>query len=57
MEWKCCNGYSGDDCNDVTHIGTGRPTSTDAGSNPESGQNGKGKALHIIKLRDSSPKN
>ncbi|XP_056620431.1 EMILIN-1-A isoform X1 [Triplophysa dalaica] len=42
MEWKCCNGYSGDDCNDVTHIGTGRPTSTDAGSNPESGQNGKG---------------
>lgn len=45
MEWKCCHGYSGDDCNDVTHVSTGRPTSTDAGSNPEGGG---GIALYII---------
>ncbi|KAA0708465.1 EMILIN-1 Elastin microfibril interface-located protein 1 [Triplophysa tibetana] len=52
MEWKCCNGYSGDDCNDVTHIATGRPTSTDARSNPESGQNGSGDTDKIRQLEE-----
>lgn len=35
MEWKCCHGYTGEDCNDVTQV---RPTSTSGGSNPGSGR-------------------
>lgn len=35
MEWKCCNGYSGEDCSDGpnTQISSGRPSTSVAGSN------------------------
>ncbi|XP_023662491.1 EMILIN-1-A isoform X2 [Paramormyrops kingsleyae] len=52
MEWKCCNGYSGDDCNEgpnepsITQISTAGPRPKpsrpgQAGSSTNPGQNGR----------------
>ncbi|KAM6964989.1 EMILIN-1-A [Aplochiton taeniatus] len=43
MEWKCCHGFSGDDCHDGVaeiQVDTGRPHVTQAGYNPDNGQIG-----------------
>ncbi|XP_051511750.1 EMILIN-1a [Myxocyprinus asiaticus] len=46
LEWKCCHGYSSEDCSDgpggssVTQVNTSRPTST-SGSNTGRGQSGE----------------
>lgn len=49
MEWKCCHGYSGEDCHDGpkvtpnTRVNEGRPRVTQTGFNTGSGQRGEGK--------------
>lgn len=49
MEWKCCHGYSGEDCRDGpkvspnTQVNEGRPRVTQTGFNTGSGQRGEGK--------------
>lgn len=49
MEWKCCHGYSGEDCHDGpkvtpnTRVNEGRPRVTQTGFNTGSGQRGDGK--------------
>ncbi|XP_022593507.1 EMILIN-1-like [Seriola dumerili] len=44
MEWKCCHGYSGEDCYDGPQVTTegGRPRVTETGYNPGGGQKGAG---------------
>lgn len=68
MEWKCCHGYSGDDCNDGpnggsnTQISTVRPWpkpsqpgQTGAGTGQgQSGGNGRSKFYHT---RKGQPRN
>ncbi len=41
MEWKCCHGYSGEDCNDSTVGGAGTQISTTR-PQPRPGQGGGG---------------
>lgn len=49
MEWKCCHGYSGEDCHDGpkvtpnTRVNEGRPRVTQTGFNTGGGQRGEGK--------------
>lgn len=46
MEWKCCHGYSGEDCHDGPKVATdtqvngGRPRVTQTGHNTGGGQRG-----------------
>lgn len=46
MEWRCCHGYSGEDCHDGprggtdTQVNTGRPRITQTGHNTGGGQRG-----------------
>ncbi|XP_029352797.1 EMILIN-1-A [Echeneis naucrates] len=41
MEWKCCHGYSGEDCQEAPQITDGGQTRvTETGYNPEGGQRG-----------------
>lgn len=46
MEWKCCHGYSGDNCHDGprgvpdTGVNAGRPHTTQTGHNTGSGGSG-----------------
>ena len=46
MEWKCCHGYSGEDCHDGpkvttdTQVNGGRPRVTQTGHNTGGGQRG-----------------
>ncbi|KAE8287083.1 EMILIN-1 Elastin microfibril interface-located protein 1 [Larimichthys crocea] len=47
MEWKCCHGYSGEDCHNGPRVTTdtvngGRPHITQTGYNPGGGQKGEG---------------
>ncbi|TKS75846.1 EMILIN-1 Elastin microfibril interface-located protein 1 [Collichthys lucidus] len=48
MEWKCCHGYSGEDCHNGprvttdTQVNGGRPHITQTGYNPGGGQKGEG---------------
>lgn len=59
MEWKCCHGYSGEDCHDGpkvttdTQVNGGRPRITQTGYNPGGGQKGEGrdaKTAHLLKI-------
>lgn len=49
MEWKCCHGYSGEDCHDGpkvttdTQVNGGRPRVTQTGYNTGGGQRGEGR--------------
>ncbi|XP_054474797.1 EMILIN-1a [Anoplopoma fimbria] len=49
MEWKCCHGYSGEDCHDGpkgtadTQVSGGRPRVTQTGYNTDGGQRGEGR--------------
>lgn len=49
MEWKCCHGYSGDNCQDGpqvttnTQVSAGRPRVTQTGFNTGGGQRGEGR--------------
>ncbi|XP_068433125.1 EMILIN-1-A [Clinocottus analis] len=49
MEWKCCHGYSGEDCHDGPKVtgdaqtGAGRPRVTQTGLNAGGGQTGRGR--------------
>ncbi|XP_051792522.1 EMILIN-1a [Acanthochromis polyacanthus] len=48
MEWKCCHGYSGEDCHNGpqgtpdTQVNGGRPRVTQTGNIPDGGQRGGG---------------
>ncbi|XP_036398618.1 EMILIN-1-like [Megalops cyprinoides] len=59
MEWKCCHGYSGDDCNEgpsggsVTQISTARPRPNPSGGGTErGGGNGRGDSDKVKQLED-----
>ncbi|KAM8831462.1 EMILIN-1-A [Spinachia spinachia] len=57
MEWKCCHGYSGEDCQDVpkgtsnTQTSTGRPRVPQTGFNTGVGQRGEGPDGNREKIR------
>ncbi|KAM3602487.1 uncharacterized protein V6R79_005068 [Siganus canaliculatus] len=57
MEWKCCHGYSGEDCHDGpkvttdTQVNGGRPRVTQTGYNPSNGQGGDGRDGDSEKIR------
>ena len=58
MEWKCCHGYSGDDCSDGPSGGTDLQTGgggtypSQTGYGAEGGQTGgEGTALHVTLLK------
>lgn len=60
MEWKCCHGYSGEDCHDGprgttdTQVNGGRPRVTQTGYNPGGGQTGgEGDNEKIRQLEDT----
>ncbi|XP_073348834.1 EMILIN-1-A [Pagrus major] len=57
MEWKCCHGYSGEDCHDGpkvttdTQVNGGRPRVTQTGHNTGGGQRGEGRDGDTEKIR------
>ncbi|XP_031733172.1 EMILIN-1-A isoform X1 [Anarrhichthys ocellatus] len=57
MEWKCCHGYSGEDCHDGpkgtgdTQVGGGRSRVTQMGFNTGGGQRGEGRDGDGEKIR------
>ncbi|XP_041814610.1 EMILIN-1a [Chelmon rostratus] len=59
MEWKCCHGYSGEDCHDGpkvttdTQVNGGRPRVTQTGYNTGGGQRGEGDSEKIRQLEDT----
>ncbi|XP_023286034.1 EMILIN-1-like [Seriola lalandi dorsalis] len=55
MEWKCCHGYSGEDCYDGPQVTTegGRPRVTETGYNPGGGQKGGGDNEKIRQLEET----
>ncbi|KAL7388522.1 hypothetical protein ABVT39_015629 [Epinephelus coioides] len=59
MEWKCCHGYSGEDCHDGpkvttdTQVNGGRPRVTQTGYNTGGGQRGEGDSERIRQLEDT----
>nr|XP_020472658.1 EMILIN-1-like isoform X2 [Monopterus albus] len=59
MEWKCCHGYSGEDCQDRPHVTTdtqvigGRPHVSQTGYNTDGGQRGEGDAEKIRHLEET----
>ncbi|XP_041661750.1 EMILIN-1a [Cheilinus undulatus] len=56
MEWKCCHGYSGEDCQDGPRGSTdhgGRPRVTTTGYNNGGGQSGEGDSEKIRQLEDT----
>lgn len=59
MEWKCCHGYSGEDCHDGpkvtpnTRVNEGRPRVTQTGFNTGGGQRGEGDSERIRQLEDT----
>ncbi|XP_053301001.1 EMILIN-1a [Pleuronectes platessa] len=59
MEWKCCHGYSGDDCREGpqvttnTQVNAGRPRVTQTGSNTGGGQRGEGDSEKIKQLEET----
>ncbi|XP_034755786.1 EMILIN-1a isoform X2 [Etheostoma cragini] len=59
MEWKCCHGYSGEDCHDGpkgttdTQVNGGRPRVTQTGYNPDGGQRGGGDSEKIRQLEET----
>ncbi|XP_070844098.1 EMILIN-1-A [Chaetodon trifascialis] len=59
MEWKCCHGYSGEDCHDGprvttdTQVNGGRPHVTLTGHNTGNGQRGEGDTEKIRQLEET----
>ncbi|KAF1376316.1 hypothetical protein PFLUV_G00210240 [Perca fluviatilis] len=59
MEWKCCHGYSGEDCHDGpkgttnTQVNGGRPSVTPTGYNPGGRQGGEGDSEKIRQLEET----
>ncbi|XP_074471923.1 EMILIN-1-A isoform X1 [Sebastes fasciatus] len=59
MEWKCCHGYSGEDCHDGpkgsgdTQVSGGRPRVTQTGYNTGGGQRGEGDSEKIRQLEET----
>ncbi|KAK5853292.1 hypothetical protein PBY51_007091 [Eleginops maclovinus] len=59
MEWKCCHGYSGEDCSDgpkgttETQVNAGRPRVTQTGHNTGGGQRGEGDSEKIRQLEET----
>nr|XP_020487119.1 EMILIN-1-like [Labrus bergylta] len=59
MEWKCCHGYSGEDCQDGprgttdTQVHGGRPRVPQTGFNNGGGQRGEGDTERIRQLEDT----
>ncbi|XP_076581878.1 EMILIN-1-A-like, partial [Chaetodon auriga] len=59
MEWKCCHGYSGEDCHDGprvttdTQVNGGRPRVTQTGYNTGNGQRGEGDTEKIKQLEET----
>ncbi|XP_035473482.2 EMILIN-1a [Scophthalmus maximus] len=59
MEWKCCHGYSGDNCQDGpqvttnTQVSAGRPRVTQTGFNTGGGQRGEGDTEKIKQLEET----
>lgn len=59
MEWKCCHGYSGQDCSDGpkgttdTQVNGGRPAVTTPVINPGGGQRGEGDSGKIRQLEET----
>ncbi|XP_031151326.1 EMILIN-1a isoform X2 [Sander lucioperca] len=59
MEWKCCHGYSGEDCHDGpkgttnTQVNGGRPSVTQTGYNPGGRQGGEGDSVKIRQLEET----
>uniref|UniRef100_UPI0037E85912 EMILIN-1-A n=1 Tax=Semicossyphus pulcher TaxID=241346 RepID=UPI0037E85912 len=57
MEWKCCHGYSGEDCQDGqrgaadTQVNGGRPRVTQTGYNNGGGQRGEGRDGDTERIR------
>ncbi|XP_036942195.1 EMILIN-1a [Acanthopagrus latus] len=57
MEWKCCHGYSGEDCHDGprvttdTQVNGGRPRVTQTGHNTGGGQRGESRDGDTEKIR------
>ncbi|KAA8583449.1 hypothetical protein FQN60_015995, partial [Etheostoma spectabile] len=59
MEWKCCHGYSGEDCHNGpkgttdNQVNGGRPRVTQTGYNPDGGQRGGGDSEKIRQLEET----
>ncbi|XP_051264036.1 EMILIN-1a [Dicentrarchus labrax] len=59
MEWKCCHGYSGEDCHNGpkvttdTQVNGGRPRVTQTGYNTGGGQRGEGDTEKIKQLEET----
>ncbi|KAK1888705.1 EMILIN-1 [Dissostichus eleginoides] len=59
MEWKCCHGYSGQDCSDGpkgttdTQVNGGRPAVPTTGFNTGGGQRGEGDSGKIRQLEET----
>ncbi|XP_070781878.1 EMILIN-1-A [Enoplosus armatus] len=59
MEWKCCHGYSGEDCHDGpkgttdTQVNGGRPRVTQTGYNTGGGQRGEGDTEKVRQLEET----
>ncbi|XP_042359190.1 EMILIN-1a [Plectropomus leopardus] len=59
MEWKCCHGYSGEDCHDGpkgttnTQVNGGRPQVTQTGYSTGGGQRGEGDSEKIRQLEET----
>ncbi|CAN9507799.1 unnamed protein product [Ophioblennius macclurei] len=62
MEWKCCHGYSGEDCHQGpqstpdTQVNSGRPRVTQTGYNPDGGTGGDSEKIKQLEdtVRDLS---
>ncbi|XP_061560803.1 EMILIN-1-A [Phycodurus eques] len=52
MEWRCCHGYSGEDCHDGP-VNAGRPSVTQAGSTQGGGQSGNGDSEKVRQLEET----
>ncbi|XP_077366533.1 EMILIN-1-A isoform X1 [Festucalex cinctus] len=52
MEWKCCHGYSGEDCHEGP-VNGGRPQVTQTGHTPGSGQSGNGDSEKVRQLEET----
>ncbi|XP_077591576.1 EMILIN-1-A [Stigmatopora nigra] len=52
MEWKCCHGYSGEDCHEGP-VNGGRPLVTQTGHTQGTGQNGNGDSEKVKQLEQT----
>ncbi|TSN30235.1 EMILIN-1 [Bagarius yarrelli] len=56
MEWRCCNGYSGEDCSNGpsgdSQFNNGRPSTSESTGNEQSGGGGSGERDKITKLEE-----